>query len=125
MLNSTVNLALRIIWTVFLNSDGDELSIVDCTGLDSDQRYYLKYLTYHADVWIVFNSTFVAPYKPGSSMSIVRLLGKESCLLKVPLSGRLLRLLSGLNGRAGVIYNGKADELVAQQSITIVFAMHC
>ena len=30
MLNTTVNSALWIIQTVFLDSDGDELSIVDC-----------------------------------------------------------------------------------------------
>ena len=31
MLYTTVNLALQIIRTVFLYSDGDELSVVDCT----------------------------------------------------------------------------------------------
>ena len=36
-------------------------------------------------------------------MSMVWLLGRDNCLLKVPLNGRLRRLLSGLNGRAGVI----------------------
>lgn len=44
-------------------------------------------------------------------MSMFPLLGSESCRLKVPLSGRLFLLLSGLRGRAGVICKGRLGKL--------------
>ena len=61
-------------------------------------------------------------------MSIVWLLGRDNCLLKVPLNGRLRRLLSGLKGRAGVICNATKSFEIATilcKVIQITRQSHC